>query len=152
MQVIILAAGRGTRFGKLTEKTPKSLLKVNGKPILEYTLSSLPSQIKEIHIVIGHLGNQIIGHFGNNYAGRKINYITSAELNGTGGAVWQARPFLKKGWFLVLNGDDIYWKNELTALVKNENWSTGLARTIPQNSSYFTFELDKKSNVTGARY
>ena len=41
MKAVILAAGRGSRLGKITEKKPKSLVEVNGKPILEYQLEAL---------------------------------------------------------------------------------------------------------------
>ena len=152
MKVVILAAGRGTRFGKITEKTPKSLLKVSGKPILEYTLSSLPSSIKEAFVIIGHLGHKIRNHFGNEYGGRKINYINIAELSGTGGTLWQAKPFLEKnGRFMVLNGDDIYSKGELAKLT-NHNWAFGLTKTIPPNPKYLAIQLDKNGNINHARY
>ncbi|OGN23037.1 MAG: hypothetical protein A2918_02815 [Candidatus Yanofskybacteria bacterium RIFCSPLOWO2_01_FULL_42_49] len=151
MQAIILAAGRGTRFGELTKKTPKSLVPVNGKPILEYTLSSLPSSTEEVFIVIGHLGEQIKKHFGNSHGRLKITYIKIKKLNGTGGALWQAKTYLKKDRFLVLNGDDIYRKSELENLIKH-GWSAGLAKTIPPSSKYLTFELDKDGMLLGARY
>ncbi|OGN08615.1 MAG: hypothetical protein A3J46_02840 [Candidatus Yanofskybacteria bacterium RIFCSPHIGHO2_02_FULL_41_11] len=150
MNTIILAAGRGTRFGELTKKTPKSLVPVNGKPILEYTLSSLPSQINEVVLVIGHLGKNIRNKFGDKHNGKRITYV-NAELNGTGGALWQTRTYLKKDRFLVLNGDDIYRKSELENLIKH-GWSAGLAKTIPPSSKYLTFELDKDGMLLGARY
>ena len=150
MIAVILAAGKGTRFGKITEKTPKSLIPVAGKPILEHILFSLPSQINEVVLVIGHLGEKIKNKFGNKYEGRKITYV-NAELNGTGGALWQTRSCLEKEKFLVLNGDDIYWKPELKNLIKH-NWSAGLIKTLPPSPKYLTFELDKNNIILGARY
>ena len=76
MQAIILAAGRGTRLNYLTENCPKPLIKINGKPILEYTLSSLPSQINEIIIIIGYLGEKIRKTFGNKFRNINIKYVT----------------------------------------------------------------------------
>ena len=151
MQAIILAAGRGTRFGELTKKMPKSLIPVNGKPILEYTLSSLPSSIEEVFIVIGHLGHKIKKHFGDSYNGLKVNYIKVKKLNGTGGALWQAKKFLKKNRFLVLYGDDIYSKRELTRLVKCSQ-AFGLAKVIPPSPKYLAMQLDKSGYLIGARY
>ena len=150
MKAIILAAGRGTRFGKITEKTPKSLIRVAGKPILERILFSLPPQIDEVVIVIGHLGGQIKKRFGDKFAGRDMKYVEMKELTGTGSAVWLVKPLLRDR-FLVLNGDDIYSKNELGGLLKYER-AAGLAKTMPQNPSYLTFQTDKKSYITGARY
>jgi len=59
MQAIILAAGRGTRMGELTNDLPKPLLKISGRPILEYTLANLPREIDEVILVIGYHGHKI---------------------------------------------------------------------------------------------
>lgn len=150
MQAIILAAGKGTRFGDITKKIPKSLIPVCGKPIIEYTLSSLPSLTKEVNIIVGHLGEQIKSRIGNKFGKINVKYIEAKELNGTGGAVWATKNQMK-GKFLVLNGDDIYWKDELEALVR-QSWSAGLAETIPQGPQYLTFNLDENEFITGARH
>jgi L-glutamine-phosphate cytidylyltransferase len=55
MQAVILAAGRGTRLKPFTDKTPKTLLKVKDKTILEQSLDKLPREINEVIIVIGYL-------------------------------------------------------------------------------------------------
>ena len=152
MQAIILAAGKGTRLGKATQDTPKSMVKISGKPLLKYTLSSLPSSIDEVIIVTGYLGDKIRDEFGNNFNGLNIKYATLAHLLGTAYALWQTRPLLKKERFLVLNGDDIYDKKELEKMIKQEGWSLGLIKTPPPRSTYLTFQLDKDSDVIDARY
>ncbi len=75
MQAVILAAGRGTRMGALTEHTPKPMLLVNGRPVLEYIFDSLPEEIDEVIIVVGYLGSVIQKHFGGFYKGKKILYV-----------------------------------------------------------------------------
>lgn len=151
MQAVILAGGKGTRFGKLTEKTPKSLMPICGKPILEYTLSSLPSEIHEVIIVIGHLGNQIKNRFGNRFGSIKIKYVDlKYKLLGTAYSVWQTKQLLKDE-FLVLNGDDLYDKAELAKLLKFD-LAIGLAKAIPPRSTYLNIQLDKNKNVASARY
>lgn len=151
MQAVILSAGKGTRFGELTKRVPKSLLPVIGKPILEYTLESLPLSIKEAFIVIGHLGDRVKNHFGDNFRNIKIKYIENKDLNGTAGALWTAKPFLAKERFLVLNGDDIYSKKELADLIKF-GWSFGLYQTTPPHLKYLSIKLDKDSNIIGSNY
>src|SRR3990167_6884313 len=116
MRVLILAAGKGTRFGEITQKTPKTLIKVAGKPIIEYTLESLPPQTKEIILAIGHLGSQIKNYVGHNYKGNPVRYARVQELTGTATSVFKVKRFLKNGKFLVLYADDIYSKKELTKL------------------------------------
>src|SRR3989344_7566576 len=93
MKAVILAAGKGTRFGEITKKIPKSLIPVAGKPIIEYTLEALPSSIKEVYLVVGHLGDMIKNHVGKEYKGIKINYIEIKKLTGTATALWKARKY-----------------------------------------------------------
>lgn len=151
MQTIILAAGKGTRFGKITKKTPKSLLPVLGKPILQYAFESLPPSVKEVILVIGHFGDQIKNRFGDKFGNIKIKYVENKELNGTAGALWAAKPFLAKEKFLVLNGDDIYSKKELLNLVK-AGWAFGLYQATPPSLKYISIKLDENKNIVGSNY
>ncbi|KKQ79283.1 MAG: hypothetical protein UT03_C0063G0001, partial [Candidatus Moranbacteria bacterium GW2011_GWD2_38_7] len=64
MQIVILAAGRGTRMKDLTDNVPKPMLQINGKPILAYKLEALPEEIDEVIFVVGYFGNQIQQYFG----------------------------------------------------------------------------------------
>lgn len=166
MKAVILAAGKGTRFGEITKKTPKALLKVSGKPIIEYTLEALPSSIKEVYLVIGHLGNQIKKHVGKEYKGVKIKYIELKQLTGTATAIWKVKKYLGKTMpagrqekFLVLYGDDMYSKNELEKLIKFDpdtsvgaGWAFGLAKSIPPTPKYLNMVLDSKKYIVQALY
>ena len=149
MRVLILAAGKGTRFGEITQKTPKTLIKVAGKPIIEYTLESLPPQTKEIILAIGHLGSQIKNYVGHNYKGIPVRYARVQELTGTATSVFKVKRFLKNGKFLVLYADDIYSKKELTKLAKF-SWAFGLAKVLPPSPKYLNFVLDSKSYIIQA--
>ena len=151
MKAIILAAGKGTRFGELTKTTPKALIKISGKPIIEYTLEALPSSIKEVYLVVGHLGDQVKKHVGKEYKGVKITYIELKDLTGTATAVWKAKKYLGKEKFLVLYGDDIYNKKELNELVK-QSWAFGLAKSIPPTPKYLNMVLDSKKFIIQALY
>jgi len=119
MQCVILAAGRGVRMGELTNDTPKPMLRINGQPILEYTLANLPEEISEIIFVIGYKGDLIKSYFGDEWKGKKIKYVIQENLNGSGGALHCAKNFLKEK-FLVLNGDDLYDCSDLEKLIANE--------------------------------
>lgn len=117
MKAMILAAGRGERMRPLTDDTPKPLLQVQGKALIEYHLELL-SQLGITDVVINHawLGEQFPQKLGDGSAyGVNIHY--SAESNGaleTAGGIIKALPFLlsKKLFenkvqepFLVINGD-----------------------------------------------
>lgn len=115
MEAIILAAGRGTRLLPLTQTTPKPLVLVCGKPLLEHVIDALPKSVTAMHIVVGHLGEQIRMRYGPVINGRKITYIEQGNLNGTGGALMLARDVLKEPT-LVVNADDLYAADDLRRL------------------------------------
>ncbi len=119
MQALILAAGKGVRMGKLTELIPKPLIPICGKPALDHTLAMLPAEIDEVIIVVGHLGEQIRARYGDYYNGLKIVYVQQEVLNGTGGAVYAAQHVVR-GKFIVIHGDDLYLKADISELIRHE--------------------------------
>jgi NDP-sugar pyrophosphorylase family protein len=119
MQAVILAAGVGIRMRPLTETVPKPLLKVAGKPLIEYTFAALPKEIDEVIIVIGYLGDQIIKHFGESFDGKKIRYVRQEHLEGTAMALFEAHAYINDR-FLVLMSDDIYSRNDIEGCLKHK--------------------------------
>lgn len=107
MQCVILAAGKGTRLRPLTENTPKPLIKVAGKALLDHIVGALPSAIEELIIVTGYLEEQIKEHCGDEFYGRKVTYVQQAEQKGTGHALWLCKEHIK-GRFLYMFADDLH--------------------------------------------
>jgi MurNAc alpha-1-phosphate uridylyltransferase len=108
MKAMILAAGRGERMRPLTDHTPKPLLQVAGKPLIQYHIEALRAAgIRDLVINIAHLGERIQACLGDGAAlGVRIRY--SPEPEGaleTGGGIHQALPLLGDAPFLVINGD-----------------------------------------------
>jgi NDP-sugar pyrophosphorylase family protein len=122
MQAVILAAGRGTRMGALTEHVPKPMLLLNGRPVLEYIIDSLPPTVDDVIIVVGYLGEVIRTHFGEQYAEKKISYAEQASMNGTAGALWEVKDLLRDA-FLVMNGDDVCLKADVAACAASADWA-----------------------------
>lgn len=104
----------------LTIDTPKGLLPVNGRPILDYTLENLPDRVDEIIFVIGYLGEQIKARYGDNYQGKKIIYVEQKERLGTGHAVSVCKEYIHGEKFLVLSGDDLFFKEEINKGLDND--------------------------------
>ncbi len=122
MQCVILAAGKGTRLLPLTENTPKPLVAVAGRPLLDHIVSALPSAVDELIIVVGYLGEQIIEYCGSEYFGRPVTYVEQVEQKGTAHALWLCRDLLR-GRFLFMFADDIHGAADISRLV---SYSRGL--------------------------
>jgi NDP-sugar pyrophosphorylase family protein len=112
---VILAAGEGKRLRPLTDHVPKSLVRVGGKPILEYTLGILPPQIDEVILVVGYRREAIREYFGNSFGRLKLTYVEQPEPKGTGEALLRTRSFLADDPFMLLYGDDLYHPEDLAA-------------------------------------
>lgn len=119
MQAVILAAGLGTRMRPLTNTVAKPLVKIAGRPLLDYTFDALPDEVDEVIVIIGYLGEQIKTYLGEEFRGRKIRYVVQEKLEGTAKALWEAKPFLR-GRFLVLMADDIYAKEDIEKCLQHE--------------------------------
>lgn len=104
--VAILAGGLATRLRPITEKIPKSLVPVAGKPFLTRQLELLHSRgIRHAVLCVGHLGEMIERDFGTEAFGLKLDYsFDGPKLLGTGGAIKRALPMLGPEFF-VLYGD-----------------------------------------------
>ena len=109
MDAIILAAGKGTRMRPLTDDIPKPLLKVQGRPIIEWSLLNLAPIVDRVIVVAKYLKPQIEAYM----AEQNIisDYVIAEQLPeplGTGHAVQVCREYLTGDEFLVLNGDDVF--------------------------------------------
>ena len=139
MKCIILAAGKGTRLAPLTDTIPKPLIPIyNNEPNLRRTLSILPSAITDV-IIITHYFEEQIREFVATYTEESslnfpIKTMTQKEMNGSWGAVMVADSEIPDHEsFLVLNGDDIYFPEDLKNLVSHE-YAIGLGKNSEMQS------------------
>jgi dTDP-glucose pyrophosphorylase len=107
MKAVILAAGKGTRMGDLTDEMPKPMLHVQGRPILEHILSGLlAAGVSEVCLITGWRAEVIESHFGDGSAfGVRIDYARQTVQDGTGKAPELARAFVGSDPFLLTYGD-----------------------------------------------
>jgi glucose-1-phosphate thymidylyltransferase len=103
---VILAAGRGTRIAPFSERYPKPILPVLGKPLLVHQIESLREVgIRKVIVVIGHLGFEIVRALGNgSELGVEISYIEQENALGIAHAVSRLEPHVRSP-FLLLLGD-----------------------------------------------
>jgi N-acetyl-alpha-D-muramate 1-phosphate uridylyltransferase len=107
LPVAILAGGLATRLRPLTDRIPKSLLEIAGRPFIFHQLELLKAQgVGRAVLCVGHLGGQIEAAVGDGRTlGLEIQYsFDGDQLLGTGGALKQALPLLGDAFF-ALNGD-----------------------------------------------
>ncbi len=120
MEVVILAAGQGTRLRPLTHDRPKGLLLVAGRPILQHLLDNLAKLgVKDATIVVGHGHERLRAFLGDGTAfGLKLRYVEQARQLGPGHALHQAAGQLKGERILMLPADAWYDLDLLGQLVK----------------------------------
>ena len=109
---VILAAGRGTRMHPFSEHYPKPGLPVCNKPVIQYSIEVFRDLgVREIFVVIGHLGHQLARTLGDGSAlGVSIRYVEQTKILGIASALGQMESYLDSPFFLLLG--DIFFKAE----------------------------------------
>lgn len=108
LEVLILAGGLATRLKPHTEKIPKSLVQVCGKPFIYHQLDLMLTQgVKRVIMSVGHYGEMIEKELGRRYKGQiEIDYAFDGEvLLGTGGAIQNSLDKIKENYFIITYGD-----------------------------------------------
>jgi MurNAc alpha-1-phosphate uridylyltransferase len=108
MKAMILAAGRGERMRPLTDRVPKPLLSIGGRPLIEWHLLALArAGLRDIVVNHAWLGAQIVAALGDGSRfGVSIRYSDEGDAAlETGGGIFKALPWLGPGPFVVVNAD-----------------------------------------------
>ncbi|MCD6236283.1 MAG: nucleotidyltransferase family protein [Thaumarchaeota archaeon] len=148
MKAVILAGGYGKRLKPLTETTPKPLLPIAGKGIIEWQIKWLKHYgVDEVIICAGYLKEKIIERVGNGSRyGVKVGYVVEEEPLGTGGALKNAEHILKKeDSFLVLNGDVLTDFNPLALIDDLEDGYVGAMALVHLPSPFGIVHFDQKT-------
>ena len=172
---VILCGGKGTRLGSITKKTPKSLVKINGKPIIWYILKILKkNKFNHFILPVGYKGDQI-----KKYLKQKIFRHFNIKIVPTGintpiaKRIFTIKKYIKSENFLLLNGDAIFdfnldkiYKNHtrnnktfITFLGSETNlpygtitMSKGLVKNFERDVTFNAVKIANKSNNTAHVY
>ncbi|WP_066164094.1 nucleotidyltransferase family protein [Aliarcobacter cryaerophilus] len=153
--VVIMAGGLGTRLYPLTKDTPKPMLLINGKPILERIIEKLITQgFQNFYISINYLGEQIKDYFkdGSNWD-ISIKYIEETKRLGTAGALFQLKEIVKEP-FIVMNGDiitDLDFRDFLKFHKKMDSQSTMCLSKQIHQVPFGVVEFDNNFNIVQMR-
>ena len=118
MDAIIFAAGLGTRLRPHTLSTPKPLLAVQGRPILDWTIAALPPQVNRLIVVTNFLAEQIDEFLSKQTHIQDWVTVRQEVPRGTGDALHVCKEHVRSDNFLVLNGDDLYGAADLAKLAE----------------------------------
>lgn len=130
-----MAGGKGTRMLPLTLDTPKPLLHVQGRSILEWSLMSLHGIVDHVLVVVNYLKEQIETYMAQQTLFQSYSFVEQLpQPLGTGHAVQCCQPYLQSDDFIVVNGDDLYSK---TALQKLSQQSFGILSMLKDDPSPF---------------
>jgi mannose-1-phosphate guanylyltransferase len=149
---VILVGGQGTRLRPLTEDTPKPMLPLLGRPLLDYTFEQLrEAGVRRVVLACGYMPTQIRDHFGDEVGGLEIEYRVEPEPLGTGGAARFAAAGLDET-FLLLNGDSLR-EVDLAALVRlhreRQAAATILLTRVDDPSRYGLVRIAEDGRVRG---
>ncbi|MFB0569119.1 MAG: NDP-sugar synthase [Nitrososphaeria archaeon] len=147
---MILAGGKGKRLRPLTNASPKSLLEVNGKPILLWQSEWLSRHgVEDIVLCAGYLREKLIEEVGTGSTyGVRVAYAVEDMPLGTGGALANAKHLLEKeDVFYVVNGDVITDLDPSPLKAKVQEGVVGAIALTPLPSPYGIIEFDASSGV-----
>lgn len=154
IDAVLMAGGKGERLRPMTLTTPKPLLKVGEKPIIDYNVENLLNNgIEQIHVTINYLGEQLEAHFSEPRRGVQIKCVREPKYLGTMGSIKFVENWVNDT-VLVMNSD-LFTNIDLEDFFlhfKEHNADMSIA-AIPYSVSipYGIFEIDGARNIKGVR-
>ncbi|HNX13439.1 MAG TPA: sugar phosphate nucleotidyltransferase [Oscillospiraceae bacterium] len=153
MKAVIMAGGEGRRLRPLTADMPKPMLKLCGKPVLEYILKLLEKHgVNEAWLTLGYQSEKIIEHFKNGtFAGIKLNFIVEKTPLGTAGGVRSAVGDIDEE-FIVISGDALCDIDLTTAIAYHREKgadATIITRRVSDPREYGLADIGTDGQVRG---
>ncbi len=137
MRALLLAAGLGTRLRPLTNKVPKCLVPIHGRPLLDYWLKTLLDHGVEEVLINTHYMASTVQYFVQQSAWKgKIKVVHEQRLQGTGGTMLANRSFFCEETFLVAHADN------LTIFNMEDFMGSHRARPVGTDLTMMLFESD----------
>jgi len=164
MKAMVLAAGLGARLRPLTNDTPKCLMPLAGRPLIDWTLRWLKDAgIRECMINLHYYPEKVRNFVGNgNRYGLRIHYSYEPELLGTAGAVKKVENFFEEPFYVIYSDNYSLWdirnlkiafeKNDAIATVavhwRNDVTQSGMVELATDNQILRLIEKPKQKDVT----
>ncbi len=156
MKAVLLAAGLGARLRPLTDATPKCLVAIGGRTLLDIWLDTLRDlEVDEVLVNTHHLADSVVSHVARRVGGPPVRLLHEDALRGSAGTIRAARGLLQGDpWFLAINADNLT-DYDLTHLVeahttgRDAGLATLTAFHAPQPSACGILEVDQSGCLVG---
>ena len=152
MKAVLLAAGEGVRLLPITATRPKHLIKVGGKPILQFCLEAVKKAgLTDVLIVTHYMGDAIRQYFGDGETlGLQISYAEQEKILGTGNAAAVSESYVD-GDFVLVYGDLLFGSDTVTKVLQSykQGKTTAIVGVVPVDKpeSYGIMEFDEQKKV-----
>jgi len=150
LKAVVLAGGVGKRLRPITNSIPKSLIPINGKPIIVHQIGWLKEcGINELILCVGYLKEKLIEYLRDGEAfDIRVAYVIEDSPLGTGGALKNAEHFIEEGeCFIALNGDVITHLSVSGLLDSLHKGAVGSIALVPLPSPYGIVEVSEDGYV-----
>lgn len=153
MRAMVLCAGYGTRLGDLTRDTPKPMLRLQGRPMLEYIICHLARHgFNQIVINLHLMADAIRDYFGDgSHWGVELVYSYEPDLLGTAGGVKKMEGFLRAGEAFIVHYGDVLTHQDFTAMLHFHRERNALVTLLlhQRARSNSVVSLDKEGRIIG---
>ena len=141
---VILAAGRGRRLWPVGEALPKCMIRVLGKPILEWALEGVFPDASKVVIVVGYKKEMVTDYFSKKPYAEKLVFVEQSEQKGTAHALLQAKSHVS-GNFITVNGDSFaepaFFENLARWQSENPEAFFAVAKRVEDARSFGLFDV-----------
>lgn len=141
---VVLAAGRGRRLWPVGESLPKCMIRVLGKPLLEWTLEGVLPHASKVVVVVGYKKESVLEYFSHKPYANLLVFVEQSEQKGTGHALLQAKKEVA-GSFITVNGDSFAEPIFFEKLARWQSVASGsffaVAKRVEDARSYGLFNV-----------
>jgi glucose-1-phosphate thymidylyltransferase len=146
VKIVLPLAGKGTRLLPLTKHVPKPLVRVAGRPVMDYVMDKVAAlDVEELIIITGHLKDQVEAYVTSHYD-RPARFVEQRVQDGTAGAVNLARPFVD-GPLLIIFVDTLF-DADLTVVNRIDADGIIWAKEVEDYQRFGVVVTDDEGNMT----
>ena len=148
MKVIIPLAGKGTRLRPHTHLVPKPMLKIAGKPVMDYILEDLErlGGVEQVIYVTGHLKEKVEEHARTKFAKLPSAFVEQKVQDGTAGAVKLAQPYVDQDVLIIFV--DTIFETDLSVLKKTDADGIIWVKEVEDYQRFGVVVTDANGNMT----